>query len=124
MYLSMNGRMRNINHRKAYIVAECLSSQVVNMDITRKIPKEDIELLDELQEGLRKRDIKITQKDLIDNAIKFSLKENKPEFIDYIKNLKMRKLQKGQEEEYLWKEFLNNKIRIKGDILKEHDTIL
>ena len=100
------------------------SGLVVNMDIIRKIPKEDIELLNELQEGLRKRDIKITQKDLIDNAIKFSLMDNRQEFMGYIKSMKMRKIKKTHDEERLWREWLNKKIVIKGDILKEHDTIL
>ena len=66
----------------------------------------------------------MTQKDLIDTAIKFSLMDNKQQFIGYIKSIKMRKMKKTHDEEKLWELFLNNKVRIKGDILKEHDTIL
>ena len=91
------------------------------MDISRKIPGEDIKLLNELQEGLRRRDIKISQKELIDKAIRFSLEENRE---DFIKMIKTKKLQRHMDEKLLWDRFLNSKVRIKGDILAEHDTIL
>lgn len=91
------------------------------MDVSRKIPEEDIKLLGELQVGLRRRDIKISQKELIHKAIKFSLKENRQ---DFMKMIKMKKLMKENNEKELWERFLNSKVRIKGDILKEHDTIL
>jgi len=94
---------------------------VVKMDVSRKIPKEDINLLNELQVGLRRRDINLSQKDLIDRAIKFSLKDNRQ---DFIKTLKFDKLKKHKDEKKMWDEWLNNGVRIKGDILEEHDTIL
>lgn len=91
------------------------------MDVTRKIPREDIKLLDELQSGLKKRDIRISQKELIDKAIKFSLKENKE---DFIKMLKTKTLHRDMSEKILWSRLLNYKARIKGDFIKEHDSIL
>lgn len=91
------------------------------MDVSRKIPEEDIKLLGELQVGLRRRDIKISQKELIDKAIKFSLKENRE---DFVKMLKMKTITRKIEGEKLLKEFLDSKVRIKGDFIKEHDTIL
>lgn len=94
---------------------------MVNMDVSRKIPRDDIKLLDELQSGLKKRDIKISQKDLIDKAIKFSLKENKE---DFIKMLKLKKINKKINERKLFQEWLDTGAKIEGDIIKEHDTIL
>lgn len=91
------------------------------MDITRKIPEEDIKLLNELQDGLRRREIKISQKELIDRAIKFSLKDNRE---DFVKTIKMRKIKREIDERKMWERLLNSKIRIKGDFIKEHDTIL
>ena len=91
------------------------------MDVTRKIPNEDIKLLDEIQMGLKKRDIKITQKELIDKAIKFSLRDNRE---DFIKMIRAKKMNKRIDERKMWEEFLNNGVEIEGDILKEHDTIL
>ena len=91
------------------------------MDATRKIPNEDIKLLDEIQMGLKKRDIKITQKELIDKAIKFSLRDNRE---DFIKMIRAKKMNKRIDERKMWEEFLNNGVEIEGDILKEHDTIL
>ncbi|MBU2639383.1 MAG: hypothetical protein KKG75_01605 [Nanoarchaeota archaeon] len=91
------------------------------MDVTRKIPEEDVKLLNELQEGLRKRDIKLSQKSLIDKAIKFSLKENRE---DFIKMIKMKDLKKKIDERKLWENWLDDDFRIKGDFIKEHDAIL
>lgn len=91
------------------------------MDVTRKIPEEDIKLLNELQEGLRRRDIKVSQKDLIDKAIKFSLKENRE---DFIKMIKTKKIMKKIHGEVLLKKWLDNKVEIEGDILEEHDNLL
>ncbi len=91
------------------------------MDVSRKIPRGDIKLLNDLQEGLRRRNIKIAQKELIDRAIKFSLEENREEFIQMIK---MRRLQSKIDEHGLWDRLLNSKARIKGDFIKEHDAIL
>ena len=91
------------------------------MDISRKIPEEDIRLLNELQAGLMRRDIKISQKELIDKAIKFSLKNNRENFI---KMIKMKKTKKRLNDDKLLMDWLNNGVRIKGDILKEHDTVL
>lgn len=41
-----------------------------------------------------------------------------------IKMLKRDKIKKKIDEKKMWEEWLNNGVRIKGDILKEHDTIL
>lgn len=91
------------------------------MDVSRKIPEEDIKLLNELQVGLMRRDIKISQKELIDKALKFSLQENRQ---DFIKTLKTDKLKKKTKGDNLLEEWLNNGVEIEGDILKEHDILL
>lgn len=91
------------------------------MDVSTKISKEDIKLVNELQVGLRKRDIKMTQKELIDRAIKFSIMDNRGEFI---KMIKMKEVKDSINEKALWSKFLNSRVRIKGDFIKEHDTIL
>ncbi len=46
------------------------------MDTTRKIPKEEIMILDELQIQLKKRGVEVTQKELIVEGIKM-LNEDK-----------------------------------------------
>ena len=56
---------------------------MVKMDVSRKLYKEDIIILKEFELELLKRDIRITQKDLIDKCIKFAM-EHKNEFFDYI----------------------------------------
>ena len=91
------------------------------MDVSRKIPDEDIKLLNELQVGLMKRDIKVSQKELIDKALKFSLQENRQ---DFIKTLKIDKLKRSMKGDRLLEEWLNNGVEIEGDILKEHDILL
>ena len=91
------------------------------MDVTRKIPKEDIQLLNELQNSLSKRDIKTSQKDLIDKAIKFSLKYNKDSFILMIKDKGMKE---KISEKKLFDKWLKSDVKIKGDIIKEHDTTI
>ena len=53
------------------------------MNISRKLYKEDIILLNEFQTELLKKDKRITQKDLIDKAIKFSTKY-KNKFLSYV----------------------------------------
>ena len=53
------------------------------MDVSRKLYKEDVILLSELQTELLKKDSRMTQKRLIDKAIKFSV-ENKNRFMDYL----------------------------------------
>ncbi len=53
------------------------------MDTSRKLYKEDIILLNELETELLKRDKRITQKDLIDEALRFA-KEYKSKFFGYI----------------------------------------
>lgn len=53
------------------------------MDVSRKLYKEDIILLNEFQNELLKQDKRITQKDLIDKAIKFA-KDYKNNFINYL----------------------------------------
>lgn len=53
------------------------------MDVSRKLYKEDIILLNELETELLKGDRRITQKDLIDKALKFANKY-KNKFFNYI----------------------------------------
>jgi len=61
------------------------------MDISRKISEENIKLLKKLQISLMKDGIKITQRGLIREAIKFSLKDKR---VDFIKTLVIKNLRK------------------------------
>jgi len=90
-------------------------------DVSTKIPKEDLRLVNELQMGLRKRDIKMTQKELIDKAIKFSFMENRQ---DFVKMLKMDRLKRKMRGDKILNAWLNNGVEIEGDILEEHDILL
>lgn len=94
---------------------------MIRMAVSIKISEDNVKLLNKLQEDLRKESIKVSQKYLIDRAIKFSLKEYRE---DFVKMLKMKTIIRKVEGEKLLKEFLDSKVRIKGDILKEHDIIL
>ena len=62
------------------------------MDNSIKIPKEDIIKINELKLELMKENIKITQKDIIDKAIKFSFNRK----IDFIKQIKNKKIKKKE----------------------------
>ena len=70
------------------------------MDVSRKLYKEDIILLNELETELLKKDRKATQKDLIDKAIKFA-KENKSRFFNYFIGRKARNNTKEMTEKFL-----------------------
>ena len=56
---------------------------MVNMDISRKLYKDDIIILNELQNELLRQDVKTTQKELIDKAVRFAV-DNKGEFFEYM----------------------------------------
>lgn len=88
------------------------------MDISRKLYKEDIILLNEFETELLRRDKKITQKELIDRAIKFA-RENKDKFLNYIF---------GYEKKYSREEMVNKllslpKVDLGKNWIKEIDTI-
>ena len=70
------------------------------MDISRKLYKENIILLNELETDLLKRDKKATQKDLIDKAIKFAV-ENKNKFLNYFIGRKTENNTKEMTEKFL-----------------------
>ena len=53
------------------------------MDISRKLYKDDIILLNEMQTELLRKNTRVTQKDLIDKAIKFA-SEHDDKFLSYI----------------------------------------
>ena len=62
---------------------------MVNMDVSRKLYKEDIILLNEFQTELLRNNRRVTQKDLIDKTIKFA-KDHKKTFIDYLTKGKIK----------------------------------
>ena len=70
------------------------------MDVSRKLYKEDIILLNEFQNELLRKDKKITQKDLIDKAIKFST-EYKNKFIKYIFGEERKDNRKAMTDKFL-----------------------
>lgn len=53
------------------------------MDISRKLYKEDIILLNEMETELLRKDKRVSQKDLIHKSIEFAV-ENKNKFLNYI----------------------------------------
>ena len=67
------------------------------MDNSIKIPREDIIRINELKLELMKENIKITQKDIIDKAIKFSF-NRKTDFIKQIKNKRIKKKEVSLKE--------------------------
>ena len=88
------------------------------MDISRKLYKENIILLNEMETELLKRDRRITQKDLIDKAIKFSV-ENKNKFFNYVFGSKKR----YSREEMVDKLLSLPKIDLGDNWMEEIDTI-
>ena len=70
------------------------------MDVSRKLYKYDIILLNEFQNELLRKDKRVTQKDLIDKAIKFSM-NNKKGFTDYITKGKSKNNTKEMTERLL-----------------------
>ena len=90
---------------------------MVKMNNSIKIPKEDLMKINELKLELTKMNIKITQKDIIDSAIKFSLSK-KMDFIKRIRNKKM-------ENEYDFNKILSGKKFDMGkDWMKNIDTTI
>ena len=66
-----------------YKVVPTTSSQVVKMDISRKLYKDDIVILNDIQNQLLRQDIKTSQKELIDKAVRFVAK-HKEEFFEFV----------------------------------------
>ena len=88
------------------------------MDVSRKLYKEDIILLNEFQNDLLKRDKRITQKDLIDKSIKFVI-EHKKKFRDYI----LKENSKNNTREMTEKFLSLPKTDLGENWLEEIDTI-
>lgn len=107
------------NHQNNYKVVMTTSSQVVNLDISRKLYKDDIVILNDIQNQLLRRDIKTSQKELIDKAVRF-VSKHKEEFFDFVS-----KGEKNNTAEKV-KKFLKNAGRYDfGDNwLEEIDTTL
>ena len=91
------------------------------MDISTKIPKEDLLKINELKLELMKRDISVNQKELVDMAIKFSLKRKKDYINELIRNKKGFKMKNTKE---MVEEFLDlPKVDFGKDWMKEIDII-
>ena len=88
------------------------------MNISRKLYKEDIILLNEFETELLRRDKRITQKDLIDKAIKFA-RENKDKFLNYIFGFE----KKYSREEMVDKLLSLPKVDLGKNWMEEIDTI-
>ena len=87
------------------------------MDVSRKLYKEDIIIISEFQTELLKKDSRVTQKTLIDKAIKFAL-ENKNRVMDYLTAKKTNNT-KAMTEKFL----SSPKIRVGKNWMEEIDTI-
>ncbi len=100
-----------------YKVVKTTSSQVITMDVPRKIPQEDIILLNEFQTQLQRRGIKTNQKKLIDASIRFALAHQKK----FIYSLQPRKDNTKEKTQQL----LNSTKRIDlgKEWLNEIDTL-
>ena len=70
------------------------------MDTSRKLYKEDIILLNEMETELLKQDKRITQKDLIDKAVRFA-RENKSRFLNYLVKGKIKNNTQEMTEKFL-----------------------
>ncbi len=90
------------------------------MDVSRKIPKSDILALNKFQ-VLISNENKISQKYIIHKAIEFSLIKKRE---DFLKDLLDKKIKNEKNERELFYRWLNKKVKIKGDIVEEHDTVL
>lgn len=91
---------------------------MVKMDISRKLYKEDIILLNEIETELLRRDKRISQKDLIHKSIEFAV-ENKNRFLNYIF---------GRKKKYTREEMVNGllslpKVDLGENWMEEIDTI-
>ena len=87
------------------------------MDVSRKLYKEDIILLNEIETELLRKDKKITQKDLIHKSIEF-VADNKHKFLNYIFGR-----EKGDRKAMTEKFLSLPKIDIGKNWMKEIDTI-
>lgn len=88
------------------------------MDISRKIYKDDIILLTEIQTQFLRNDVKTTQKELIDKAVRF-VSAHKEEFFEFV-------LSKGRDNTAeKTREWLRKKktIKVGPCWLEEIDTI-
>lgn len=85
--------------QKIYKGVKTTSSQVVKMmqDTTRKIPKESILLLDELELNMRRRGLKMNQKEMIRASIAFVAQREK----DFLKYIQRKDNTKEQTEKFL-----------------------
>ena len=88
------------------------------MDVSRKLYRENIIMLNELETELLRRDRKITQKDLIDKAIKFARK-NKNMFIDFLTKGIIQNNTKEMTEKFL----ASPKVDFGDNWMEEIDTI-
>tara|TARA_Y100000310_G_C20394367_1_gene674340 strand:- start:61 stop:351 length:291 start_codon:yes stop_codon:yes gene_type:complete len=70
------------------------------MDVSRKLYKEDIITLNELQTELLRQDKRVTQKDLIDQAIQFS-NDHKKQFLSFVSNTRRKDNTKEMTEKFL-----------------------
>lgn len=88
------------------------------MDVSRKLYKEDIILLNEFQTELLRQDKRITQKDLIDKAIRF-VREHRKIFFDYLTKGRTRNNTREMTEKFL----ALPKVDLGKNWLEEIDTI-
>lgn len=91
------------------------------MDISRKIYKEDVIILNEIQTHLLRRDVRSSQKDLIDKAVRFAA-YNKEKFLAFV----LGKRRDNSQEKT--SQFINStkkhRVNFGKDWLEEIDTTL
>lgn len=86
------------------------------MDVSAKIPEEDMILVGEMQMSLAKRGIKAKKREIVDAAIKIVIKDPKA-----LEQFLLRKKKDNTRE--LFEKWLKADASIEGDI-EEHDSIL
>ncbi len=83
------------------------------MDVSAKIPEEDMILIGSLQTQLARRGIRVSKKDVVDAALQVADPEKIEEYV---------KRKEHDNTKEVFEKWLSLKPTYKGDILEEHDT--
>jgi len=88
---------------------------VVKMDNSIKIPKEDLIKIKELKLELMKENLRISQKEIVDKAIRFAINRK----IEFIRNIKNKEISKKSSLDKL---FHGETFNLGKNWIKEVDT--
>ena len=88
---------------------------MVKMDNSIKIPKEDLIKIKELKLELMKENLRISQKEIVDKAIRFAINRK----IEFIRNIKNKEISKNSSLDKL---FHGETFNLGKNWIKEVDT--